>query len=84
MGSEMCIRDRLAGTGTLLRLLAAGGVPTLPVGFAEEGGRLRCRVGHPFHPGRGGGTEAAEEAMRRIAALLPERMRGRFAPWEER
>jgi hypothetical protein len=81
-GTAAGLVEPLPGTGTLLRLLAAGGVPTLPVGFAEEEGRLRCRVGRPFHPERGGGTEAAEEAMRRIASLLPERMRGRFRPWD--
>ncbi|HEX3604699.1 MAG TPA: hypothetical protein VH134_02165 [Candidatus Dormibacteraeota bacterium] len=74
----------LPGTGTLLRVLAAGGVPALPVGFAEEGGRLRCRVGAPLLlDGPGGDREAAEEAMRRIAALLPERMRGAHGPREE-
>ncbi|HEY0409535.1 MAG TPA: hypothetical protein VGE42_04635 [Candidatus Dormibacteraeota bacterium] len=82
-GTAAGLVEPLPGTGTLLRLLAAGGVAALPVGFAEEEGRLRCRVGSPFHPDRGGGeTEAAEEAMRRIAALLPERMRGRFRPWD--
>ncbi len=80
-GTAAGLVEPLPGTGTLLRLLAAGGVPALPVGFAEEEGRLRCRVGPPFRPeAAGGDAEAAEDAMRRIAALLPERMRGRFRP----
>jgi hypothetical protein len=84
-GTAAGLVEPLRGAGTLLRLLAAAGVPALPAGFAEEGGRLRCRVGAPFLLDRGGGdADAAEETMRRIAALVPERMRGRFPPWDER
>jgi hypothetical protein len=83
-GTAAGLVEPLPGTGTLLRLLAAGGVPAVPAGFAEEEGRLRCRVGAPFRLDRGGGdADAAEEVMGRIAALVPERMRGRFPAWEE-
>jgi hypothetical protein len=72
----------LAGTGALLGMLAAGGVPALPVGVAEVEGGIRVRVGAPFRLRTRDDGAAAEEVMRRIAALLPERMRGGYRPWE--
>jgi hypothetical protein len=62
-------------------MLASGGVPALPVGVAEDGDGIQVRVGEPFLLEAHEDRLAAEEVMRRIAVLLPERMRGRHSPW---
>jgi 1-acyl-sn-glycerol-3-phosphate acyltransferase len=72
----------LPGAGTLLAMLAARGVPALPVGIAEEEEGVRLRVGGPFRLRTRDDRAAADEVMGRIAALLPERMRGGYRPWE--
>jgi 1-acyl-sn-glycerol-3-phosphate acyltransferase len=80
-GTAAGLVEPLAGAGALLGMLAAGGVPALPVGVAEEEEGLRVRVGAPFRLGTRDDRAAAEEVMRRIAALLPGRMRGGYRPW---
>jgi hypothetical protein len=76
--------EPLAGTGAFLGLLAAAGVPALPVGFFEDEAGIRARVGDPFRLDTRDDGTASEEVMRRIAVLLPERMRGRYRPWRAR
>jgi hypothetical protein len=75
--------EALRGVGTFLLVLAAGGVPVLPVGFAEPGGRLEARIGVPFLLTRTAGmtrdeqdSQASGQVMSRIAALVPEALRG--------
>jgi 1-acyl-sn-glycerol-3-phosphate acyltransferase len=80
------------------------GAPILPVGISgthafwprgqklfRPGGRLRMRVGKPFHvePADGGNRKAAQQAatrqiMTRIAELLPRSIRGAYADDVER
>ena len=87
-GTASGLGRALPGTGTFVRLLAAAGVPALPVGFAEVHGRLIARVGEPFTVAPAGGDRprldelARQEVMRRIAGLVPPAMRRGIAPWE--
>ena len=74
-----------AGLGRFIALLAAGGLPIFPAGGWEQDGRLTVRFGEAFclETGRGGGAEerdrrTTDAVMERIAALLPDRMRGEF------
>jgi len=88
-GTAAGLGHALPGTGSFLALLAAGGVPTLPVGFAEVDGRLTARIGTPFLLSTSGGdrgrrdADARDEVMRRLAALVPASMRRGVAPWED-
>ncbi len=85
-GSTRGLHDVPTGNGRSLLALAATGAPLLPAAVWEEpGGALCVRFGHPWRPQppRSGRREldrwAADEAMTRIAALLPEGLQGRFA-----
>lgn len=89
-GSTAGLRQALPGTGSLLLLLCRGGVPILPVAAWEAGGRLQARFGPPFSlhtppAGLTGGELdhwARDQAMGRLAALLPSHLRGVYAtPW---
>lgn len=82
-GSAASMVEALPGTGAFLMLLAAAGVPTVPVGIAEVDDRLVVRIGRPFLPQRRRGPDADAVAridvMSRVAALVPPRMRGQYA-----
>ena len=69
------------GTGKLLLQIANTTRQVLPVGVFEVDGRLVIRFGKPYVLTLSDGLEdvdraASDEAMHRIAALLPEGMRG--------
>jgi hypothetical protein len=73
------------GAGRFLLLLAAQGLPFTPAGFWEDaGGTLCLRFGKPFMlQAAGPGSaerdrRASEQAMRALAALLPDHLRGDF------
>jgi hypothetical protein len=87
-GNANAMGDALPGVGTFLLVLAAGGVPVLPVGFAERDGRLEARVGDVFRlstetaaPREQRDRDARQQVMSRIAALVPESLRGTHRPW---
>lgn len=63
--------------GELLALLARRGVPSLPAAVWHDGDRLTARIGTAWLPEAG--PAASEAVMGRIAALLPEPMRGPYA-----
>jgi hypothetical protein len=74
-----------SGAGRFVALLADGGRPVLPVGAYEEGGAFCLNVGQVYRlelppglSGEGRDRAAAGIVMRRIAALLPGRLRGEF------
>jgi hypothetical protein len=73
------------GAGRFLLLLAGQGFPILPVGAWEEAGELCLRFGGSYsldlpHSLKADEKDhaATEIVMRRIAALLPERLQGEF------
>ncbi|HEY6074710.1 MAG TPA: hypothetical protein VIV15_15330, partial [Anaerolineales bacterium] len=78
-----------SGAGRFILLLAARGMPVLPVGGWEQDGALQVRFGEPYRlkiPVIDGWQMTKERdrlaagiVMRSIAALLPESMRGEFA-----
>jgi 1-acyl-sn-glycerol-3-phosphate acyltransferase len=79
------LRAAKLGSGTLLALLSRGRVPVVPVGAAEEAGRLVIRFGPPFLPPARAGAGRAEldPVLRRrmmvaIGALLPGRLWGAY------
>ena len=90
-GSSGGLRQALPGTGTLLLLLARGGVPIIPAGAWEAGGVLHARFGPPLslHPPDGLPAPerdrwARDQAMGRLADLLPRHLRGVYAtPWTD-
>lgn len=74
------------GVGRFLLLLAGKGLKVIPAGGREAAGALHVRFGAPFHlsvPPHLSPDEkdraAAGAVMTRIAALLPEHLRGDFA-----
>ena len=65
-----------AGAGSFIALLVAAELPILPVGLAEDDGRLRIRFGAPFVPEiprqrAERDRHVAHQVMRAIAAQLP-------------
>jgi hypothetical protein len=73
------------GAGRFLLLLANQDFPIVPVGAYEEAGELCLRFGETYTlnlphglPADEKDRAAAEIVMRRIAALMPERLRGGF------
>jgi hypothetical protein len=84
-GTTAGLRRALPGTGTLILLLARAGVPIVPAGLWESGGLLHARFGEPWLPEipDGGAADRDEwargQVMRRIAMLLPYRLRGVYA-----
>jgi len=90
-GNSAGLRRALPGTGTLLLLLARGGVPIIPAGAWEAGGVLYARFGPPLSLHSPDGLPAPErdrwardQAMARLAGLLPRHLRGVYAtPWAE-
>ena len=77
-----------SGTGRFLSLLAARGLPFVPIGGWEQDGRLTVHFGPPYRleataPPRSKSEtrdHAAEDiVMKSIANLLPESLRGEFA-----
>ena len=75
-----------SGAGRFILLLARAGFPILPVGTFEEAGEFCLHFGKTYQlvvPGGlssdGKDAAAAEIVMQRIAPLLPERLRGKFA-----
>jgi Acyltransferase len=74
-----------AGAGRFTLLLAEQGFPIVPVGCFEEAGAFCLRFGESYFLQIPAGLTnkekdcaAAESVMRRIAPLLPERLRGEF------
>ncbi|MCA1554293.1 MAG: 1-acyl-sn-glycerol-3-phosphate acyltransferase [Chloroflexi bacterium] len=74
------------GAGRFMLLLAATGLPFLPVGVCAESNTLVARYGEPFQLSTPPGLAkakldawAAREVMTRIAALLPPELRGAYA-----
>ncbi len=75
-----------AGAGRFTLLLAEQGFPIVPVGCYEEAGALCLHFGEAYNLQIPGGLTSKEKdcaaagsVMRRIAPLLPERLRGEFA-----
>jgi 1-acyl-sn-glycerol-3-phosphate acyltransferase len=64
------------GAGTFIALLVGAGLPVLPVGVAEQGGRLRISFGCPFVPEIPPArvdrdTAVSQQVMAAIARQLP-------------
>ena len=85
-GSTAGLREALPGTGMLLLRLYRSGTVVVPAAVWESGGTLHARFGAPWTPDllsapTGGAldTWASAAAMRRIAALLPQRLRGVYS-----
>ena len=75
------------GVGRFVLLLANRGLAVLPVGGWEAEGALHVRFGPPYRLNlprdldpEGTDRAATQTVMSRIADLLPERLRGDFAP----
>lgn len=73
------VGEALPGTGSLIALLTRDDAPVLPAAVWWDGRRLRGRFGPAWHPTERDDGVLREEMMRRIAALLPEHLRGPFA-----
>ena len=80
------------GSGRLLLLLAGLGLPCLPAGVFEQDHVCHVCFGQPYHlagmtnlPARERDRQASQIAMQRLAALLPERLRGPYdeLSWKE-
>ncbi len=79
------------GTGRFLLLLARSGMPFLPAAISEDPpGQLLVRFGPVFHLPQPTGSGkvaaddwAASQVMGRLAALLPEALRGEYLPLQE-
>ncbi len=80
------------GSGRSLLALAATGTPLLPAAvFEEPGGALHLRIGPAWHPVPPHGLPkarldawAGDDALRRVAALLPEHLRGAYGGLDPR
>ncbi|MGB8644300.1 MAG: 1-acyl-sn-glycerol-3-phosphate acyltransferase [Anaerolineae bacterium] len=70
------LQAAVPGTGAFLQLLSRRGAPLVPAGIWEEGDRLYARLGEPFGLTSADDASTRAEVMGRIAALLPQRMRG--------
>ncbi|MGH2485678.1 MAG: lysophospholipid acyltransferase family protein [Ktedonobacterales bacterium] len=86
-GSTRGLGAPTPGTGRSLLALAATGVPLLPAAVWEnEDGALHARFGPVWNPSPPAGLArsaldrwSADEALSRVAALLPESLRGVYA-----
>ncbi len=75
------------GAGRFISLVAGDGFKIVPAGIYEEGGYLCLNFGEAYTLKVPGGIPATERdhvvieiVMRKIAALLPDRLRGPFEP----
>lgn len=88
-GSTRRLGAATPGSGRSLLALAATGIPLLPAAVWENGdGALCARFGPAWRPEPPSGLErialdgwTAAEALRRVAALLPESLRGQRGQW---
>ena len=65
------------GAGLFLALLVAAGLPVLPVGVAEEGGRLRVSFGPVFIPAiPERRAERDQEVSRQVMAAISRQLPG--------
>lgn len=86
-GSTRGLGSATAGSGRSLLALAATGIPVLPAAVWENGdGALCARFGPAWRPDAPSELERAHldrwasgEALRRVAALLPDSLRGKWA-----
>jgi hypothetical protein len=78
--------EALPGTGRALQALSKMGLPIVPAGVWEENGQLHACLGPPFSlaevpldvSSEGLDAWARDTVMRRIAALLPSVLQGKF------
>lgn len=85
-GNTRGLKAATRGSGRSLLALAATGAPLLAAAVYEEpGGALHLSLGPAWHPVPPKGLPkgqldawAADDALRRIAALLPEHLRGQY------
>ena len=85
-GNTRGLKTAAPGSGRSLLALAATGAPLLPVAvFEEPGGALHLRIGPGWHPVAPHDLPkaqldawAGDDALRRVAALLPEHLRGAY------
>lgn len=83
-GNSRGLKRASPGAGRSLLALAATGAPLLPAAvFEEPGGALHLRLGPAWHPQPPRDLPktdldvwAGDDALRRVAALLPENLRG--------
>lgn len=75
-----------SGSGRLLLLLAGLGLPCLPAGLFEQDDCCYVRFGQPYRlavptdlPAQARDRQASRIVMTRLAALLPERLRGEYS-----
>lgn len=86
-GDTRGLKPAAAGSGRSLLALAATGAPLLPAAVCEDSdGALHLRIGTAWHPAPPRDLPkaqldawAADDALRRVAALLPEHLRGAYA-----
>ncbi len=85
MGTGQLI-EPMPGVGSFLLSLSNRGIPLLPVGIFEEGGRLIASFGPPFSiqvpPGVEKGERerlASQQVMVAIGRLLPRELWGAYA-----
>jgi hypothetical protein len=72
------LRPALPGIGRFFALLGRHCVPVVPAALFEDEGGLVARFGAPLYVHAVRDGEASAQVMRRIAALLPERLRGAY------
>ena len=85
-GNTRGLKAAAAGSGRSLLALAATGTPLLPAAVHEEpGGTLHLSLGSAWRPAPPSDLPKAEldtwggdDALRRVAALLPEHLRGAY------
>lgn len=85
-GNTRGLKPATPGAGRSLLALSATGAPLLPAAvFEEPGGALHLRIGPVWHPAPPRDLPkarldawAGDDAMRHVAALLPEPLRGAY------
>lgn len=90
-GNTRGLKPAAPGSGRSLLALAATGAPLLPAAVYEEpGGALHLSLGPTWHPHppkdlpkANLDTWAGDDALRRVAALLPESLRGAYGDEKE-
>lgn len=86
-GNTRGLKPAAPGSGRSLLALSATGAPLLPAAvFEEPGGALHLSIGPVWHPTPPQGLPkarldawAGDDALRRVAVLLPEHLRGAYA-----
>jgi hypothetical protein len=83
-GGTSGLIEALPGTGRALQALSKMGLPIVPAGVWEENGQLHTYFGPPFSLAQvpldvsSLDAWARDTVMRRIAALLPSVLQGKF------